>query len=381
MIRFFIDHPVVTWMLFAGFILTGIYALPKLDLQAMPETELPSLTISTRWTGASPSAVQRSITVPVEEAARKVHGVEEIDARSSPGSSQVEISFRRGVDIDFARLELNEQLGSVRRQLPAQASQPQIVPYVPEDFRTENFFAFSLVSSLPTNELRDKAETWLLPRLLAIPGVADAELQGGARPLMRVLLDLTRMERYGLTADQVYGRLETMDDIIPAGTIRRAGQQFTASVQADVDLEDLRTAVLANVGGQPITLGHIGRIELSHEDPVYFVRIDGQNVVETSISKRSGENAVRVSRAIRKALPEIRSQLPFPVTFEIDEDQGEELEEKLVELVYRSLVILGLLFVLLAVVLRRVRTTLIVVASILLAVVMCLALFYFSGSP
>ncbi len=379
MIRFFVDHPVATWMIFVAFILTGLYALPRLDIQAMPETELPSLSIVTRWTGASPSAIQRSITVPIEEAARKIRGVEEITARSAPGYSRVQVSLRRDVDVEFARLELSEQLGAVRRNLPAQASQPQIVPYVPEDFRTENFFAFSLVSPLPTNELRDRADTWLVPRLLAIPGVADAELQGGALPLIHIRLDLSQMERYSLTADQVYARLDALDDILPAGAIRRAGLQLTVGLKDQVDLEKLRRAVLTISGGQPITLDHIGRIELSHEDPTYFVRINGQNVVEVSVAKRSGKNAVTVSRAIRRALPRIEAQLPFPVTFEIDEDQGEELEEKLIELAYRSLIILALLFALLAIALRRVRLTGIVIASILFAIVICLTLFYFFG--
>ncbi len=379
MIRFFVDHPVATWMIFAALILCGVYALPRLDIQAMPETELPSLSIFTRWNGASPAAIQRSITVPIEEAARKVHGVEEIDARSAPGYSRVQVSFRRDVDLEFARLELSEQLGAVRRNLPGQAAQPQIVPYVPQDFRTDDFFAFSLVSPLPTNELRDEAETWLIPRLLSIPGVADAELQGGARPLIRILLDLDVMERYGLTADGVYARLEELDDIVPAGAVRRSGRQLTVSVQDEVTLDHLRRATLATVGGQPITLDHIGRIERSHEDPVYFVRINGENVVEVSIAKRSGENAVTASRAIRKELPRIEAQLPFPVSFEIDEDQGEDLEKKLIELVYRSLIILGLLFVLLAIALRRVRLTAIVISSILLAIVICLSMFYFFG--
>ena len=81
MIRFFIAHPVATWMIFSALIICGVYALPRLDLEAMPETELPSLSITTVWNGASPSAVQRAITVPVEEAARKCHGVEKIEAR------------------------------------------------------------------------------------------------------------------------------------------------------------------------------------------------------------------------------------------------------------------------------------------------------------
>ena len=94
---------------------------------------------------------------------------------SRPGRSTVQVSFRRDVDIDFARLELNEHLGSVRRDMPAGAGQPQVVAFVPQEFRTEEYFTVSLISPLSASELREEAEAWLIPRLLAIPGV-DAGL-------------------------------------------------------------------------------------------------------------------------------------------------------------------------------------------------------------
>ena len=100
MTRFFVRHPVSTWMVFTAFIVMGIYALPKLKIEAIPEVDLPKLTISTRWSGASPQAVQRSITLPIEESVRRVHGVESIRSTSWAGRSTVEISFRRGIDLD-----------------------------------------------------------------------------------------------------------------------------------------------------------------------------------------------------------------------------------------------------------------------------------------
>ncbi len=379
MTRFFIRHPVSTWMLFAALILCGVYALPRLNIEAMPETDLPSLSVQTFWHGASPGAVQRSITVPIEEAARRVHGVEKIVSRSSPGRSRVQISFRRDANLDFARLDLSEQLGAVRRNLPASASQPVIVPYIPADFRTDEFFTVSLISPLSTNELREKAETWLVPRLLSVEGVADAQIQGGARPVLRILLDMDAMERLGLTADHVYGTLAGLDEILPAGAVRRSGRELTVSVKDQVTQRLLENTVLAVSGNQPITLGRIARVEAGYEDPVNFVRINGENVVQLNVAKRSGKNAVTVSRELRRVLPGIRESVPFPVHFEIDSDQGRELGKKLTELVHRSLIILALLFIILAVALRRIRLTAIVTASILFAIVICLSLFYFFG--
>src|SRR5262245_661422 len=126
MTRFFLRHPVATWMVFGAFVVLAIYALPKLQIEAIPEVDLPSLSITTRWNGASPQAIQRSITLPIEEAVRNVHGVETVKSTSRSSESTVEVEFRRNIDIDFARLELNEHLGSVRRNLPLNASQPQV---------------------------------------------------------------------------------------------------------------------------------------------------------------------------------------------------------------------------------------------------------------
>lgn len=379
MIRFFVDHPVATWMLFTALMVCGLYALPRLNIEAMPETELPKLTVYTRWAGASPSAIQRAITLPVEEAAAQCRGIESIASTSRHGQSTVEISYQRDIDIKFARLELNEHLGNVRRNLPAQASQPQVVPEVPEEMQARDFFTVNLMSPLSANELREQAENWLRPRFLALPGVADAQLLGGARPLLRVNLDLEKMDRFGLTADAIYNRLATQDAIVPAGAIRRQGQELTVTVKDSVTVDLLEATVLTLRGGQPVRLAQVAAIERGFEDVTFYRRTNGQNVITLRVTKRSGENSVSVSNRLRAALPALAADMPFPVTLEVDQDEGQKLREKLNELVVRSAVILFLLFVLLALALRRVRLVGIVIGSIVFALVICLSLFYFCG--
>ncbi len=377
MTRFFVRHTVTTWMIFTAFVVLGIYALPRLPIEAIPEVSLPTLTIQTRWRGASPKAVQRSITLPIEEAVRRVHGIEKLSSTSRAGQSQVEISFRRNIDIEFARLEINEQLGSVRRNLPLNADQPQILPYVPEEFRTEEFFAVNLESPLEPNELRENADTWILPQILALEGVADARVNGGGQPIVRILLDRERLDHYGITADEIFGAVMGLDDLSGAGAIRKDGEERLVALRQPLDLRALERAVVSRRGGRSYTLGMLGKVTPDYEDPTVLVRANGQNVVWISVDKRSGSNSVTVSRTLREALPEIDAAVPFEVDFYVTEDQGEELEEKLVELVYRSLAILAILFVLLAATLRQVKLTAIVIGSILFAIVISLSMFYF----
>ncbi|MFQ5511874.1 MAG: efflux RND transporter permease subunit [Candidatus Krumholzibacteriia bacterium] len=377
MTRFFVRHPVTTWMIFAVFLLLGLYAIPRLQIEAIPEIKLPTLTVQTFWNGASPRAVQRSITIPVEEAARKIHGVESIESTSYAGRSRVEIKFRRDINIDFARVDLNEQLGSVRRNLPLNAGQPQILPYVPEEFQTENFFTFSLESELSPNQLRDLAETWVLPQLLALEGVADARVLGGARPLLKIRLDRQKLDLYEITPDEVFAAVNRLDELSGAGVVQQAGMEKLVALRDPVDIRRMRTAVVARRGERVFTLDMLGTVERDFEDPVYFVRTNARNVVQISVDKRSGANTVAVSRVLRKALPRLQGDVPFAATFDVDEDQGDELEDKLRELVYRSFVILGLLFLLLSISLRQIRLTAIITGSIVFAVVISLSLFYF----
>jgi len=377
MIRFFVSHPVATWMIFAALMVCSLYAVPRLDIEAMPDVQLPQLVVTTSWSGASPAAIQRAITLPIEEAAARCRGVERLESISRHGYSQVSISYQRETDIEFARLELNEFLGNIRRHLPSQAGQPHIRGTMPADYRDHEFFSVALLSPLPPNELRQKAEDWLQPAFLAVDGVAQVDVLGGAQPLLRVRLNRSRMERYNLTADIVGRRLRQRGDILCLGSVRQQGQQLTVSVHDSVTTDDLAATVLRHQGGQPIRLSHVADIEGGFEDVTMFRRINGQNVVALRMERKSGANTVTVSRRLHSALPEIQAAMPFPVTFMVDQDEGKALREKLEELVLRSASILGLLFVLLSLALRRIRLVGIVISSIVFAIVICLSLFYF----
>jgi hydrophobic/amphiphilic exporter-1 (mainly G- bacteria), HAE1 family len=373
----FLKRPVATWMVFSAFVVTGLYALPKLKVEAMPEVDLPSITVVTSWNGASPQAIQRSLTLPIEEALRQVHGVESIRSSSRPGRSQVSVEFRRDVNLDFAQLDINEQLGPLRRDLPLGAQTPQVVPFVPEDFQTEQFFSASIQSPLSANDLRERAENWILPRVLGIEGVADARIQGGSRPVLKVILDQSKLDLYRLGVIEVMRAVTDLDEIAAAGVIRDTGLEKTVSLREPVDLLRMEQAVVARRPGRVFRLGEIAELEQGHEDPLNIVRANGENTVMLVVDKSSGANTVGVSKALRKVLPQLEASLPFECRFHVETDEGEALAEKLWELVYRSLVILGLLFMVMAISLRQIKLTAIVTGSIFFAILISLSFFYF----
>ncbi len=379
MTRYFVRHPVTTWMIFGVFVVLGAYAVPRIQVEAVPDVDSPKLSVNTIWSGASPTAVQRSISVPVEEAARGIRGVESIESTSSFGQSVVTVELRRDVDVDFAQMELNEALGSVRRSLPPGASQPVVVQYVPEEFKVKDFFTVSVEGDTTDDALREIAEDRIVPRLLSVEGVANASVLGGARRVVRVVLDRPLLERYGIRADEVFTALRRLDAFTGAGVVRRSGLEAIVAIRERVDVDRIRRAVVAHRGGRSFTVDMLGDVRTGFEDPVYIVRANGRSVVQVSVDKRSGANSIAVSRRVRAALPDIAARISIPIRFHVDADVGRDLEKKLVDLVQRSGIILALLFLVLVVTLRQVRLTVIVTASIGFAIVISLALFYFLG--
>jgi HAE1 family hydrophobic/amphiphilic exporter-1 len=379
MTRFFVRHPVSTWMIFIAFVVLAVYALPKIEVEAIPEVDLPTISVTTTWNGASPKAIQRSITLQVEEAVRGTHGVEKITSESRAGRSVVTAELRRNIELDFARLEINERLGDVRRNLPLGANQPVIQSFVPEEFQTEQFFSFSVESELMPNELRERSERWIVPQVLGLDGVADASVLGGANPLVKISLDRRKLEFYDISADEVFGVVTALDDLLSAGAVEEDGLEKLVSLREDVTLDTLRETVVARRGDVNFTMSMLGDVVPDFEDPLNFVRNNGKTVVQIQVEKRSGGNAVEVSRSLREALPRIEAGLPFDARLIIDADEGEDLEEELRELLIRSAAILSVLFILLAITLRQIILTAIVIASILFALVICLSLFYFLG--
>ena len=88
MTRFFVRFPVTTWMIFLVFVVLGVYSIPRLKIEAIPDVNLPTLTITSSWNGASPQAVQRSISIPIEDSMQDVHGIEKVEStmRGTPHS-------------------------------------------------------------------------------------------------------------------------------------------------------------------------------------------------------------------------------------------------------------------------------------------------------
>src|SRR5687768_6913020 len=179
MVRFSINRPVTIAMTYLALSLLGVLAWRNLPIELLPDTELPKLSVTASWNGASPETVEAFLTSPLEAAIQQVRGVEKITSTSMEqngrGISRVDIEFERETDMEFARLELSERLAALEEDLPAGTMGPYVQQYVPEEFSRQrrNFLSYTVTGPYTLEALRTLVDEKIDPEVRQIDGVAD----------------------------------------------------------------------------------------------------------------------------------------------------------------------------------------------------------------
>ena len=197
MIRLSIGRPVAVAMGYLCVALLGAFAWQNIPIELLPDTQLPRLTLSARWRGASPETVEAFLTSPLESTIQQIQGVEKIISTSyedqGEGVASIEIEFERSVDMDFARLNLSERVAELEEELPDGVQPIQLEPYIPEEFRsqgqTNQILVYQITGPYTLEALRTHVDEIVRPGLEQIDGVAQVVVRGGRERLLRIALD------------------------------------------------------------------------------------------------------------------------------------------------------------------------------------------------
>ena len=382
MIRFSIRRPVAVAMLYAALALLGVASWLNVPVELLPETELPRLRIAAQWPGASPEVTEAFLTSPIEAAVQQVRGVEKVTSTSMEERGVVEVEFGRGVDMDFARLELSEQLAALDQALPEGARRPLVEPYVPEEFREQSrpFLSYTLTGPFTPEALRTLLEETVAPELRQVEGVADVQGYGGRERVLEVALDERKILALGLTPDVVRARVSQLQEVREAGVVRQGGMLYTLAFRENAgSAARIRRVPLLTDQGRVVRLEDVAVVRDTYEEPRSFYRIDGQPAVSFQVVKEIGVNVVQAADAVKARMSEVERRLPGGARMILDQDESEAVRTQLTDLRGRALSSALIVFIVLFFFLRSFRSAAIVFSSIAFAALMTLNLIYFGG--
>ncbi|MGB2763106.1 MAG: efflux RND transporter permease subunit, partial [Candidatus Aminicenantaceae bacterium] len=228
--KIFVERPIATAMVFLAILVLGIYSFLNIPFELAPKEEYPQLSIRTTWTGVPPEIIQTQITSPLEEIASSVKGVQKITSSSRIGSSTITLEFDPKTNMEFATLALREEISRIKDELPYGAMPSQVVPYIPDQFRTEDFLRYSISGDYTLQKLRELVKEKIEFGIGSIKGVAQVDVTGGADPEIKIILNKEKTKALNINPYQVLNAVISKNQAFPVGKIKRGSQEYIFKV-------------------------------------------------------------------------------------------------------------------------------------------------------
>ncbi len=374
--RFSVKRPIFTTMVTLIFVILGAVSLSRLQIDMLPNIELPTLTIRTDYEGASPEVMERLVTQIVEEIVATVPGIQEITSRSSEGRSSVSINFVWGTDIDTASIDVQGKIENEINELPDDIVRPRIRKF---DIARFPIVLLGISSNLDPVELTELIENQIRYRFARIPGVAQVDVWGGFNREVRIEVDPDRLKATGIPLDQVLDAIRDANLDLPTGKIEQGRYEITLRAPAEfVNLDQIRETVVAQFDGIATTLGQISNVKDTYQKLTRIVRVNGGRGLRVAIRKQADANTVEVSKRILDEIQAVNHAFPqiniVPVI-----NQGNLIERSIKNVARSVLYGGGLAIAVLLFFLRNIQSTLVISLSIPISIVATFTMIYFGG--
>jgi heavy metal efflux system protein len=353
----------------------GARSVQKLSLDAFPDVTNVQVQVATEAPGRSPEEVERFVTVPIEIALTGLPGLREMRSLNRAGLSLVTLVFTDATDVYFARQLVLERLIEVQARLP-QGTVPVLGPV---STGLGQVYQYTLERAddgrraLTREELTERriVQDWVVrPMLRGIPGVAEVNSHGGYVRQYQVLADPQRMRGFNVRLAEIYSALERNNANSGGGILPRGTEQYLIrGVGLVRTLEDIGNIVIKEVGGTPVFLRSVATITLGEEVRVGATIKNGDTeAVAGIVMMIRGGNAREVVNRVKQRIEQINEQDMLPGGLKIVPfyDRTELVDAALYTMVKVLLEAIVFVIVILVVFLGDVRSSLIVVATLLL---------------
>ncbi|MEZ5780164.1 MAG: efflux RND transporter permease subunit [Rhizobiaceae bacterium] len=343
--RAFISSPLTPLFLIAAFVF-GIVALISLPREEEPQISVPMVDIRVQAQGLRAEDAVKLIGEPLETIVKGINGVEHVYTQAQDDGVLVTARFVVGTSPDAAVLRVHDKVRANMDRIPVGISEPQIVGRGIDDV------AIVALTLAPEEGASDKVDAASLTRiakelqteLAKIDNVGLTYLVGEVNDRIRISPDPAKLALFGVTLQQLAGKVQGANRTFPTGRVRDDGQQVMLIAGETLKTpEEIGNLLVTTRDARPIYVRDVASIDFAsgaEEALVSSVTRGPEGVERTpavtlAIAKRAGANAVTVADEILHRVEALKGTLiPRDVSVEITRDYGETANEKANELLY-----------------------------------------------
>ena len=365
-----LDHPILILIVFTLLGLLGVFTYSKIAIALFPETENPTVMISTTYSNAGPESIEKTVTKPIESAVVGISGLTSITSTSNEGSSTVQLSFDYGTNMDDIVNDVRDKLNRVTRSLPSGASTPTIFRF---GGNSSSIMRILVRGNRSADDIKQIAENQIVSILEQANGVAEASVSGGRTFQVNINLDANRMQAYGYTIPTITSALSKQNLELGGGKVQDGTKNYIVRTIGEYNnIEEIKDTVISTINGYSVKIRDVADVELGYAPTSSESYINGEKGVYVSITKESGSNSVTVANSVYKKIDQVKEMLPPDITMEIISDETESIRETINILVESLLEGLVLSIIILWIFLQSFKSTIIIGVSIPLSMIITL---------
>jgi hydrophobe/amphiphile efflux-1 (HAE1) family protein len=375
----FIRRPVATSLLSFALLLAGAVAYKLLPVASLPQVEYPTISVTANFPGADPETMASSIATPLERQFGHIAGVTEMTSVSQQSLVSMTLQFDLNRDLNGAARDVQAAINAARSQLPANL--PSNPTYKKVNPAEPYILQIALTSdTMSIAQIYDAADTVLAQRIAQVVGVGQVSVVGSSKPAVRIEVNPTILNAYGIGLDEVRTVLGQMNVNQPKGTLSNNTTKWTISATDQLfRAKDYASAIITYRNGSPVRISDVATVADSVEDVYTGGIVNGIPAVMIHVYKSPGANVIQTVDQINAIMPELRASVSPALKMQVTLDRTVTIRASVKEIT-RSLVISILLVVLVVFLfLREGRATIIPSISVPLSLAGTFAVMYALG--
>ena len=355
----FIQRPVATTLLTAAIALAGAVAFWELPVSPLPQIDFPTISVGASLPGASPEIMASSVATPLERQFGRIAGITEMTSSSTLGTTSVTLQFDLNRNIDGAARDVQAAINAARSYLPSNLpANPTYRKVNPAD---SPIMVVALTSSVyDRGALYDAASTIMQQRLSQIQGVGQVTVGGSSLPGVRVDVNPTQLNSYGLGLQDVASMLSQQNANRPKGQV--ANNDMIADIVTNDQLlkaVDYMPLVVGYHNGAAVKLSDIANVQDSTENIRAAGFANGKTSVLLIVFRQPGANIIDTVDRIRATLPALKASIPSAIDTEIVIDRTQTIRASVHDVERTLIISIALVILVVFLFLRSVRATLI----------------------
>lgn len=374
-----INKPVTTILIFIAVMIIGAFSYIKLPIDQMPEMDPPYIMVMCTYPGANATEMETNITKVLENSLNSVDGLKEITSKSKDNISVVTLELEWGTNMDEAVNDVRSYIDIVKDNLPDGTSNPFIFKFSSSSMPIIQYAVTANESYPGLEKLLDDE---VIPLLNQVDGVGNISMSGQPERYVYVDIDQAKLDAYHIPLELVGSAISANNLNMASGSVKMLDEQYQVQVRS----EYLESAEIENVvvtttpQGKQIYVRDLATVRDTIKDLTLDEKINSRDGVRLVIMKQSGANTVQICRELNKKMEQIKAQLPPDIHIDVVYDSSVDIQNSIDSLI--ESILYALLFVVLVVLffLGRWRATLIISATIPIALIVAFIYLLFVGS-